>query len=140
MLAQKGAQVATIAPDRPVTEALQTLQSWNVGALVVSHDGSHIAGMLSERDIVRQLAEHGDQILATPVALVMTEVICTCRPLDLADTLMAQMTELRLRHVPVVDERGALCGIISIGDVVKSRVNELMQSQEMLIDYVQGGR
>lgn len=140
MLSHKGTEVATIPADRTVADALQLLSDWNIGALVVSGDGRRIEGMISERDIVRHLAGGDAPTLTDPVAAVMSRDVQTCRPLDLADVIMAQMTELRLRHLPVVDDHGQLCGVISIGDVVKSRVAELETEQAMLVDYVQGGR
>ncbi len=140
MLAAKGSDVATISPERPVVDALAILHEWGIGALVVSEDGRHINGLLSERDIVRHLAAQGTTAMNEPVQALMSTEIRTCHKTDIADGLMSLMTERRIRHLPVVDDDGSLCGVISIGDVVKSRVSELEVEQAQLIDYVQGGR
>ncbi|MBI2709154.1 MAG: CBS domain-containing protein [Actinobacteria bacterium] len=140
ILASKGADVATVAPEATVAEAVASLQRHGIGALVVSADGRHIEGIISERDVVRCLAEIGGDALERPVADLMTAEVRTCRPGDRVDTLMAAMTEHRIRHLPVVDDEGVLVGIVSIGDVVKHRVQELEHEQQQLIEYVRTGR
>lgn len=140
ILSSKGDEVATIPPDRPVIEALELLRSAGVGALVVSPDGRAIVGMLSERDIVRCLAADGALAVHEPVRALMSVEVLTCRANDRTEELMARMTERRVRHLPVVDDDGMLCGIISIGDVVKSRVSELEGEQAQLVEYVRAGQ
>ena len=110
-----------------------------IGALVVSDDGRTILGILSEHDIVFGLAESGAAALETAVADVMTSEVITCERKTTVDHLMAMMTERRIRHVPVVED-GGLAGIISIGDVVKSRLRELVTETEQLSDYITHGR
>ena len=115
------------------------LKQWGIGALVVSVDGESVDGILSERDIVRHLAGEGAIAVHEPVRALMSTDIATCHLTDRVDALMVRMTDLHRRHLPVVDEDGKLCGIISIGDVVKSRVEQLEQDQAQLIDYVRAG-
>lgn len=140
ILSIKGDRVATIPPDRPVLEAVEMLRSNGVGALVVSPDGMTIAGLLSERDVVRHIAMVGALAVHEPVHALMTAQVLTCRTNDRTEELMARMTERRVRHLPVVDADGLLCGIISIGDVVKARVGELEDEHALLVEYVRGGQ
>ena len=140
ILATKGTDVATIPPDAPLCDAIELLRDRGVGALVVSADGRRIEGIISERDVVRRLADRGAETLDQTVGALMTTEVRTCRAEDQVDTLMAMLTEHRIRHLPVVDGDGALAGIISIGDVVKHRVQELEQEQQQLIEYVRTGR
>ena len=139
MLRDKGDFVATIPPEATVTEVLAGLAEHGVGALVVTPDGEHIAGIVSERDIVRALHHRGTTILSEPVSTVMTADVHTCSPDASVDSLMAVMTERRIRHVPVVVD-GALTGIVSIGDVVKHRVHDLEDENTKLVEYIQSGR
>lgn len=139
ILASKGNAVATIAPTARVAEAADQLRLHGVGALVVSADGSRIDGIVSERDVVRHLAERGAHVLDEPVAELMTADVRTCSPDDHVEDLMRRMTELRARHLPVVVD-GRLTGIISIGDVVKWRVTELEDEARKLHDYITTGR
>ncbi len=126
--------VITIAPDATVRELLSLLAEHNVGALIVSVDGTAVDGIVSERDVVRNL--HRDpEVLDSPVAGIMTSSVHTCEPSASVDELMALMTEHRFRHVPVVTD-GRLTGIISIGDVVKSRMAELEFERDQLDHYV----
>jgi CBS domain-containing protein len=124
ILRSKGRQVTTIAADATIAAAVQQLTSRGIGALVVSGDGAEVEGIVSERDIVRGLAEHGADLLRRSVGELMTRRVYTCSPDDSIADLMAQMTERRIRHLPVLRD-GALCGIISIGDVVKNRLDEV---------------
>jgi CBS domain-containing protein len=140
ILDRKGRAVSTVAPDATVTEALHLLREDNVGALVVSADGTTVAGIVSERDIVRRLAERGAGLLQEPVSGIMQTSVHTCAGDDTVDHLMHRMTEHRIRHLPVVAPDGALAGIISIGDVVKSRVDELETEQSHLVDYIRSPR
>jgi CBS domain-containing protein len=131
ILRYKGRSVATIAPDMRVSNAVTILHRKKIGALVVSSDGAKVEGILSERDIVHALAEHGTGLLELPVSQVMVSRVFTCAPADSVADLMAEMTERRIRHLPVVD-KGVLAGIVSIGDVVKSRVDEVeFEANEM---------
>jgi CBS domain-containing protein len=129
-----GDAVVTIAPDASVRELVALLAQHNVGALIVSVDGSSVDGIVSERDVVRKL--HGnDAILDGPVSDIMTAQVRSCEPNATVDSLMVLMTEHRIRHVPVVSD-GRLVGIISIGDVVKSRMAELQFERDQLDSYV----
>jgi CBS domain-containing protein len=135
LLESKGASVATISPGASVTEAVRALAEHNVGALVVSRDGRAVDGIVSERDVVRALEGSGSAVLAQPVSAIMSADVLTCAPGDTVDSLMVTMTENRIRHIPVVSE-GHLAGIVSIGDVVKSRIGELETDRKALVDYI----
>jgi len=139
LLRTKGDFVATVTTGATISEVLARLAEHGVGALVVSDDEVHIAGIVSERDIARALHRDGAAALDRRVADVMTATVRTCDPDDTTDSLMALMTERRIRHVPVVvaDE---LRGIVSIGDVVKHRVQELEHENIALVEYIQSGR
>jgi len=126
--------VVTIAPDASVRELVSLLAQHNVGALIVSTDGSSVDGIVSERDVVRRL-HSDDGVLEGPVSAIMTAQVRSCAPDATVDSLMAMMTEHRIRHVPVVTD-GRLTGIISIGDVVKSRMAELEFERDQLDSYV----
>jgi CBS domain-containing protein len=137
ILERKGRQVSTIPPDATVRDAAAVLAATNVGALVVSSDGRALAGIVSERDIVRRLATDGAALLDVPVASLMQADVHTCTGADHVDQLMHRMTEHRIRHLPVLDD-GAIVGIISIGDVVKTHVDELETEKSQLVDYIRG--
>ena len=139
ILTRKGDDVATIAPDHSVADALGLLTEHGIGALVVSTDGRGVEGIISERDIVRVLSSEGAGTLEHPVHQIMTGTVITCTREDTVDSLMAIMTDQRVRHVPVVED-GVLAGIISIGDVVKHRVGELESEARHLKDYITTGR
>lgn len=135
VLAGKASQeVVTISPDATVRELLQRLAEHNVGALVVSTDGTTVAGIVSERDVVRRLADE-EASFEAPVSSIMTPDVHTCEPNAPVTELMAVMTERRFRHIPVVTD-GKLTGIVSIGDVVKSRMSELEFERDQLDHYV----
>jgi CBS domain-containing protein len=138
VLRNKGAAVATIAPDTSVTELLAGLAEHNIGAMVVvGPDG--LVGIVSERDVVRKLHEQGADLLEQPVSEIMTTLVATCAPSDSINSLSALMTTNRVRHIPVIDN-GRLAGIVSIGDVVKTRMEELEAEQQQLQAYItQGG-
>lgn len=138
VLRNKGSAVATISPDTTVTELLAGMAQQNIGAMVVmGPDG--LVGIVSERDVVRQLNERGAELLDLAVSEIMTSVVVTCAPGDAVDTLSGLMTENRVRHVPVI-ANGELAGIVSIGDVVKTRMDELNAEREQLQTYItQGG-
>ncbi len=137
VLARKGTDVATIVPSATLADAARALAEHNVGALVVSTDGDIVEGMLSERDIVRRLATSGADCLAMSVAEVMTAEVTACTRDTTVDELMATMTERQIRHIPVV-EQGRLAGIISIRDVVQSRMEELEVQAETMQEYITG--
>jgi CBS domain-containing protein len=137
VLRGKGGAVVTINPDATVAELLAGLANHNIGAMVVAGpDG--VKGIVSERDVVRQLHTHGASVLARPVEKIMTTVISTCSKDDTVDSLTLLMTENRVRHVPVLED-GKLIGIVSIGDVVKTRMQELESEHEQLQSYITQG-
>jgi CBS domain-containing protein len=137
ILRDKGRWVATIRPEATIAEAVKQLTAQNVGALVVSNDGDGVDGILSERDIVQALAERGAELLNESVAAAMTRRVATCDPEDSVGDLMAEMTRRRIRHFPVVrDER--LVGIVSIGDLVKSRLDEIEYEARSLRSFIIG--
>jgi CBS domain-containing protein len=135
VLRSKGDAVVTVAPDATVRELLDTLAEHRIGAVVVS-SGAGIAGIVSERDVVRRLRDVGAALLDRPVARIMTTDVVTCRCETAVDELMGTMTERRIRHVPVVGDRGELVGIVSIGDLVKSRISELESERDDLVGYI----
>jgi CBS domain-containing protein len=137
ILRTKGSGVATIRPDETVGAAVSELISRNIGALVVSQDGEIVDGIISERDIVLGLADHGAALLSLNVAAMMTRRVVTCRLSDSVDQLMAEMTNRRIRHFPVVED-GRLRGIVSIGDVVKSRLDEVEYEASSLRSFIAG--
>jgi CBS domain-containing protein len=139
VLQAKGVFVATIRPEASVSALLADLAHHGVGALVVSADGQHIDGIVSERDVVRHLHKLGPELLGKRVESIMTREVRTCSPSDQVDSLMVVMTQHRVRHLPVVVD-GVLAGIVSIGDVVKSRIGELETDRQSLIDYITTGR
>lgn len=138
ILRSKGSSVVTAGPDVPVSEVVRRLRDYRIGAVVVISDGGRVEGILSERDIVCGLAEHGAAALGQSSAELMSRDIATCTPTDSVGDLMAVMTAGRFRHVPVMDG-GTLVGIISIGDVVKWRVEEMESEAEALRSYVTQG-
>jgi CBS domain-containing protein len=133
ILQNKGPEVETVRPDAKVVMALHRMRMQNVGALVVSRDGVRVEGVLSERDVVRSLARHGADLLDMSVVAVMSRSVPVCSPDDSLTSVMAQMTRTRNRHVPVVED-GCLCGIVSVGDVVKHRLEELELETHVLRD------
>ncbi len=133
ILLNKGSVVETIRPDAKVLMAVHRMRMQNVGALVVSRDGERVDGVLSERDIVRGLTNHGAGLVEMSVVAVMSRTVPTCAPGDSLTSVMSQMTRTRNRHVPVVED-GRLCGILSVGDVVKHRLEELELETNVLRD------
>lgn len=129
----KGDAVETIRPDAKVQMAVHRLRMQNVGALVVCRDGQRVEGVLSERDIVRGLARHGADLLEMSVAAVMSRRVPVCTPQDTLVYVMDQMTRTRQRHLPVIRD-GRLCGIVSIGDVVKHRLEDMELEAHVLRD------
>ena len=135
VLSGKGADVITIAPDRTLAQAAMLLAEKRIGAVVVSADGKAVPGILSERDIIRALAQDGAGALDRKVADAMTRDVVTCSIQADIDHLMRLMTDGKFRHVPVV-ENGALVGIVSIGDVVNRRLSDIEAEQRALKDYI----
>ena len=140
ILGVKGSGVVTVREDISLGDAASILRDRRVGALVVSNDGQHIDGIVSERDVVRALANHGASVLGRPVSSAMSKDVITCRAGDAVESLMVSMTERRIRHLPVVDDAGVLGGVISIGDVVKARLSQLETENQQLYDYITQGR
>ena len=136
ILSTKGSNVTTIEPNATLEDAIETLARHRIGALVVLGPEQRVIGILSERDIVRALAEHGATALTHSLAQVMTRKVSTCNEADTVSSLMEQMTRGKFRHVPVLDQ-DRLIGIISIGDVVKHRLHEMELESEALRDYIQ---
>ena len=132
-----GEEVATIAPGRTIADAARILSERRIGALVVCDDSGCPAGILSERDIVRELGRRGPAALEDHVSAMMTRAVITCDPEELADTVLGRMTEVRCRHMPVMRE-GRMVGLISIGDVVKARLDELSMEKEALKGMIMG--
>jgi CBS domain-containing protein len=133
---RKGDQVVTVRSDATVSDLLALLAEHKIGAVVVSEDGSRVSGIVSERDIVRHLHSGGADVLRRPVAQIMTSEVHTCEPEDELADLAGRMTDRRIRHVPVVVD-GQLAAIVSIGDIVKSRIDDLQAERDQLRDYIQ---
>jgi len=138
ILDAKGRDVATLAPDATIADAVAALAEHNVGAMVVSSDDTTVAGILSERDVVRGLAG-GPDVLQRAVRDLMVTDVATCTGRSDTEELMSSMTSGRFRHMPVLAD-GKLAGIISIGDVVKARIDELATETQQLVGYIRDGR
>jgi CBS domain-containing protein len=135
LLANKGHEVSTISQERSVNDAIALLKERGIGALVVTGQKAPLVGILSERDVVRALAASGEKALKLKVSELMSRDVVTCSESTELNELMTTMTERRIRHVPVVDE-GHLVGLVSIGDIVKARLDELEHEKKDLLDYV----
>ena len=135
VLSSKGDSVVSVPPDCDVAGLLTVLAEHGIGAVVVSSDGKAVEGIVSERDVVRALGQRGASVLQEPVRQICTVEVHTVGPDGKLDDLMQVMTERRVRHVPVVVD-GELRGIVSIGDVVKRRMDELEQERSALSDYI----
>ncbi len=138
ILGNKGAQIVSMSPHATILEACRLLAEHRIGAILVL-DGDRVTGMFSERDVVRAMTEKGSAALDIPVSEVMTRDVLTCKPEDSVDDIMAVMTARRVRHLPVLAE-GRLAGIVSIGDVVKYRLDEAALEVDSLREYVLAGR
>jgi len=138
ILDRKGASVVTARPETTVAELVQMLAEHKIGAVPVL-DGDRPAGIVSERDVVRQLAGAGSGLLAQSVSELMTTELVTAGPNDSLDDIAALMTERRIRHLPVLDPSGGLAGIVSIGDVVAARLRELEYTRAQLENYISQG-
>jgi CBS domain-containing protein len=139
ILRVKGDEVVTVTPDADVTALLAVLAEHKIGAVVVSADGRRVDGIVSERDVVRALAARGVAVLRERVTEIWTEQVRSVTRDALVSDVERLMTERRFRHVPVV-EQGALHGVVSIGDVVKSRIDELEEERSSLAGYITGER
>ncbi|GAA0611825.1 CBS domain-containing protein [Sporichthya brevicatena] len=135
VLRNKGTDVYTVRPDTPVREFLSVMVERRIGACVLSSDGVTVAGIVSERDIARALHDRGADILAAPVSEIATSDVHTCHPEESLDELTRVMTERRVRHIPVLVD-GRLAGLVSIGDIVKHRMDELETERQALVDYI----
>ena len=135
ILSRKGSDVVTIAPTANLSEAVTLLAEKRIGAVIVTGADNRVAGILSERDIVRVLGERGADALGDNIAAVMTRKVTTCVEADTVSDIMERMTTGKFRHVPVV-EQGRLAGVISIGDVVKFRVEEIERESDALREYI----
>jgi CBS domain-containing protein len=136
VIRRKGDLVVTVSPDATVLRLLEILEQHSIGAVVVSHDGSSVSGIVSERDVVRHLHTSGADVLSQPVASIMTSDVQTCTPEDGIEDLARIMTDRRIRHIPVVVD-GRLKAIVSIGDIVKWRIDELQTERDQLVGYIQ---
>ncbi len=135
LLRAKGYAIVTVTPETTVSDAIRTLKEYNLGAVVVSSDGRRPVGIMTERDVVRWLAD-GVEFLSGPVSAIMTTDLVTCMEDESVQSLMSTMTERRIRHLPVVEDDGGMAGIVSIGDVVKSYISELEFERDQLEGYV----
>ncbi len=136
ILQEKGREIVAVSDDATLSEASAVLARMRIGALIVRGRRGELLGIFSERDLVRAVAEESVGALARPVHAYMTREVATCTEADTVDGLMEMMTRGRFRHVPVVDERDELLGIVSIGDVVKSRIEETVREAATLRDYI----
>ena len=139
IMGARGTDVVTTGPQATLDEVAAVLHEHRIGAVVVVEADGRVVGIVSERDVVRHMATEGVDCLRVTVGEAMTGTVQTCGPSTTTDELMRLMTDGRFRHVPVVDDAGGLCGIVSIGDVVKSRIDQLQVEKESLTEYVTGG-
>ena len=139
LLRVKGTRVVTSTPDTTVRQLLAILAEHGIGAVIVSADGTSVDGIASERDIVRAFAKRGAAVMSEPVTAIYTAEVHTVTPGTQIEDVMRMMTERRVRHAPVVVD-GSLRGIVSIGDVVKNRIDELETERAALTDYITGAR
>jgi CBS domain-containing protein len=135
VLQQKGREIVVISPDATLEDAARLLTEKRIGAVLVK-DGPTLAGILSERDLVKAIAAEGADALTRQVTAYMTRSVATCRESDTVEDLMEMMTHGRFRHVPVLNEEQCLCGLISIGDVVKTRIAETVSEANSLREYI----
>jgi len=136
ILSVKGTEVFTIEPTANLAGAAKVLAERKIGALVVTGPDRRVVGIVSERDIVQELAAHGAKSFDLPLTEIMTRNVMTCSVSDTISSVMGRMTEGKFRHLPVV-EQGRLAGLVSIGDVVKHRLKEMENEQSALRDYIQ---
>jgi CBS domain-containing protein len=139
ILDQKGSRTVTMPPETKVGVAAHRMRAERIGALVISRDGSNIDGIVSERDIVNGMTEYGAAVIDLPVSELMSKAVRTCRPDSEMREVMHLMTLYRIRHLPVTD-KGVLCGIVSIGDVVKNRLADMELEAGVMHDYIAARR
>ena len=130
-------KIYTISKNHTISDAVSDLASNRVGALVVSDDGKTIDGILSERDIIREMGKRGTTCLSDNVGQMMTSAVSCCSMSDSAESVLEAMTEGRFRHMPIL-EKGKLVGVISIGDVVKARLKEMATENSAMVDMIRG--
>lgn len=140
ILARKGNDVETIGPRATIGEAIDRMVEMGISALVVTEDGTSITGIVSDRGIVRAMASRGSDVLRDRIDTVMTADVITCIPDDSIESVMQTMTARRIRHIPVVDDDSLLIGLVSIGDVVKHRLDEMADETEAMREYIAGSR
>ena len=138
ILGEKGVEVVITKPDATLLDIVETLRKHRIGCIVVGDGKDGIAGIVSERDVVRAIAASGADILKSPVSRCMTRKVVTCQKSDTIDTIMAKMTDGHFRHMPVIED-GKLVGLISIGDVVKLRIKEAEMEASAMRDYIATG-
>ena len=138
ILKLKGRDVVTASPGTSLLEIAQRLGEHKIGCIVIVDEGGNVSGIVSERDIVRELARIGAPVMEEPVEVYMTKSVVTCREADTIDRLMGEMTAHRFRHMPVI-ERGRLVGLVSIGDVVRMRIAEAEMEAAAMRDYIATG-
>ena len=138
VIKQKGGTVYSVTPEVSMADAVRELTEKRVGALLVL-DGGRVAGVFSERDIVREVALAGAEALKRPVGDHMTREVICAHPHETVDELLARMTDRRVRHLPVVSRQGQLCGLVSIGDLVKHKISEVEAEAQGLKNYIAGG-
>jgi CBS domain-containing protein len=136
ILREKGRDVVSLSCDASLFEATRLLAQKRIGAVVVKDAMGRLAGILSERDVVRALSAESVTALARPVSIYMTRAVATCTEVDTVEELMAMMTQGRFRHVPVLDENDQLCGVVSIGDVVRVQIEETAREAASLRQYI----
>ncbi|WP_458790406.1 CBS domain-containing protein [Yoonia sp. MH D7] len=129
--------VVSVKPEALISDAVEILAQKRIGTVVVSADGASLDGILSERDIVRELGRRGAALMSEPVSTIMTSKLVTCCSSDKTDDILTKMTEGRFRHIPVVDD-GVMIGLISIGDAVKARLSELSMEKDALEGMIRG--
>ena len=138
ILSVKGHAVSTIRPEVPVAEAMRRMREERIGALVISEDDRRIQGIISDRGILHAITERGVEILDARIDEIMAREVFTCSPRDRVGSIMRLMTDRRIRHIPVVNTDGRLHGLISIGDVVKQRLDEVQREAEAMREYISG--
>ena len=138
ILTEKGAHVPTVAPDVTIADLIAELESEDLGALVVSADGQHIVGIISERDVVRGLQRFGAEVLEHRVRDLMSPDVVTCTAGDRVAGVMALMDDRRIRHIPVVDD-GKLIGVVTTRDIIKLRLDEVQSEADAMRAYIGGG-
>jgi len=138
ILQEKGTDAPTVAPEAKIADVIEALETEDVGALVVSKDGQHIDGIISERDVIRGLQRFGKDVLEHTVRDLMSPDVVTCGVFDRVAGVMALMDERRIRHVPVIDD-GKLAGIVSVRDIIKLRLDEVQADAEAMREYIANG-